>query len=180
MDVMLSARRFTVDEYHRMGEAGILRDERVELVEGTVVRMSPVGSRHAAVVARLAAFFGESLGRRALVWIRNPLRLGEDTEVQPDVALLLPAADTYASRIPGPQDARLVVEVADSTVRFDTETKAPLYGSRGIADVWVVRLDIDRIAVFRGGGEPRLFGPGEDLGPLAYSDVRVPIDRILA
>jgi hypothetical protein len=113
MAVTLRRRRFTLDEYHRMGEVGILHeDDRVELIEGEIVEMTPIGRDHASVVARIQHVFAVRLGGRAIVWTQNPLLLAAQiSEPQPDVILLDPRPDFYRSALPEPADVRLLVEV---------------------------------------------------------------------
>jgi len=150
MAMPLAHRRFTVDEYHRMAEAGILGEgDRVELLDGEIVLMSPVGTRHASTVARLIERLRDLAGSRATVWAQLPIRLNRYSEPEPDLALLRRREDFYADRHPGPQDVLLVVEVADSSRRADREQKIPLYARAGIADVWLVDLPRDVIEVYR-------------------------------
>src|SRR5260370_20211799 len=117
MAVTLRRYRFTVDEYDRMAEVGLLTQcDRVELLDGAIVEMSPIGDRHASVVARISSVFSERLGRRSIVWGQNPLGLRVVRSVpQPDVTLLRPRADFYASGRPGPDDALLLIEVMDTS-----------------------------------------------------------------
>ena len=124
MAVTLRRRRFTLDEYHRMGETGILgEDDRVELIEGEIIEMSPIGSRHAAAVARIHHLFSIRLGDQAVVWGQNPLMLvRHQSEPQPDVMLLAHRTDFYASGLPEPPDVRLLVEVSDSSLLYDRRT----------------------------------------------------------
>ncbi len=133
MAAQLLRRRFTVHEYHQMGQAGILgEDDRLELLEGEIVEMAPIGSRHQAVVDRLTRLFSNRLGDAAVVRVQGPVRLGEETEPQPDLLLLAPRADFYASAHPGPDDVLLLVEVSDSSTEYDREMKLPLYARYGI------------------------------------------------
>ena len=105
MAVQLVRRRFTVKEYYQMAEAGILHaDDRIELLEGQIVEMAPIGSRHAACVARLNSIFFQKLGERAIVRVQGPIHLGEVSEPQPDLSLLRPRPDFYATAHPGPED----------------------------------------------------------------------------
>ncbi len=115
--------RFTAEEYHRMGEAGLFgEDDRVELIEGEIIEMTPIGSRHAGTVKRL------------------PLRLGRRSEPQPDIALLRPRDDFYATGHPAAADVLLLIEVAEASLRYDREVKIPLYARHGIPAVWLVDL----------------------------------------
>ena len=186
MAVTLQRRRFTLDEYHRMGEAGILgEDDRVELIEGEIVVMSPIGSRHAGAVARASHFFTTRLGGRAIVWPQNPVILRALTsEPQPDVVLLAPRADFYASSLPEPSDVLLLVEVADSSLLYDRRTKAPLYARAGVPEMWLLNLEADRVEVFRRPtarryADVRSIGRDERFSPLAFPDLVVTLADLI-
>lgn len=132
MAVQVQRRLFTVSEYYRMAEAGILgEDDRVELLEGEIVQMAPIGSNHRGTVDFLANSLVSRLGARAIVRTQNPIRLDDFSEPQPDVALLHPRADFYRRSHPTPADVLLLVEVADSSVAFDRQVKLPLYCPSG-------------------------------------------------
>src|SRR5438094_4132647 len=139
-DVEVVRRRFTVDEYHRMGEAGILNeDDRVELVRGEIVQMSPIGIQHAACVARLTEILLGRLRGRATLWPQNPLTILPDSEPQPDIILLRHRADFYAAAgLPGPDDVALSVEAADPSLRYNRRVKGLLYAEPGIREHWTV------------------------------------------
>jgi Uma2 family endonuclease len=135
-------RLFSVTEYHRFGEAGILsEDDRVELIKGEVVEMSPIGSRHAACVRALQELVQEKLGRTAQVSVQNPIQLDEHSEPQTDVALVTPRKDRYANAHPRPADVLLVIEVADTSIEFDQSVKLPLYARAKIPEAWLVDLN---------------------------------------
>lgn len=139
-------RLFSADEYERMIEAGILsEDERVELIDGDIRPMSPIGSKHAACVNRLITLLTERFGRKVIIAAQNPIRLSDDTEPQPDVTVLRPRDDFYASALPRGRDVLLVVEGADTTLGFDREVKLPHYAVAGIAEAWLVDLNHDVI-----------------------------------
>ena len=147
---LVQRRRFTVDEYHRMVETGVLReDDRVELIDGEVVVMSPIGNPHAACVDRLTELLIFALARRATVRVQNPVRLDDHSEPQPDLVVARRAEDFYASRCPGPDDTLLAIEVGDSSVRFDREVKAPLYARSGVPELWLVDLGAGEVRVCR-------------------------------
>jgi Uma2 family endonuclease len=134
--------RITVEAYHRMGEAGVLApDARTELIEGEILDMAPIGSRHASVVNWLNRAFMSAVGERAIVQVQGPVRLGDLSEPEPDLALLKPRADYYRDALPGAADVLLIVEVADSTQRLDRRVKVPLYARHGIPEVWVIDLE---------------------------------------
>ena len=181
----VARRRFTTDEYHRMADAGILSpDDRVELLDGKIVRMSPIGSRHAACVDRLTDVFTRRFRRRAIVRVQNPIDLGRHSEPQPDVTLLARRADYYAARHPQPPDILLVVEVVDSSRGYDRELKLPLYARFGIREVWLVDLRSDELETYR---RPALRGyrdharvmRGHRLAPVACPRTLLRVDDLL-
>jgi Uma2 family endonuclease len=131
-----------------MGEAGILRDARVELVEGEIIKMSPIGSMHAGTVSRLSRWFNLAVGETAIVSTQNPLILGYHSEPEPDLALLRPRKDFYTSAHPRAADVLLIVEVADSSLRYDREIKIPLYARHGIPEVWLVDLENRKLSLY--------------------------------
>src|SRR5207249_12101922 len=136
--------RFNVEEYYRMAETGVLKpDARVELLNGEIIDMSPIGPFHGGLVNRLTRLFNKLSKGLWLVSSQNPLRLDDHSEPEPDVMLLKPATDDYTSRHPQPEDVFLLVEVSDTTLDYDRENKLPVYGSAGIAEVWIVNL-VDR------------------------------------
>jgi len=168
-----------------MAEAGILsEDDRVELIEGEIVEMSPIGSHHAACVNRLTRLFSRQGGDRAIVSVQNPIRLSEYSEPEPDLALLRPRADFYAEALPGPEDTLLVVEVMETSAQYDRERKLPLYAEAGIPEVWLVDLAAECIEVYRrpspeGYEDVRRRCRGERLSPQAFPDVELAVDDIL-
>jgi Uma2 family endonuclease len=142
--------RLTVADYYRMGEVGILPPEaRVELIEGEVIDMPPIGSFHAGKVNRISHRLSMACAPRALVATQNPVFLDLHSEPQPDIALLRPRADFYDSSHPTPADVLLIVEVADTTLAYDTQIKLPLYARHGIPEVWQVDLSNRRFLVHR-------------------------------
>lgn len=133
--------RLSVEQYHRMGEAGVLApDARVELVEGELIEMAPIDSRHFSAVGRLTRLLVEATSTRACVSVQQPLRLDQYNEPEPDLAVLKPRADFYETALPMGTDALLVIEVADSTVAFDLRSKARLYAANGVPVYWVFDL----------------------------------------
>jgi len=140
----------SAQEYLRMGEGGVFApDARLELIEGEIVEMAPIGSRHAGAVNVLTQLLVRLAGERAVVAVQNPVIIGERSVPQPDLALLKPRADSYSGAHPTPSDVLLVVEVADATLTFDIGTKVPLYARHGIPEVWVVDLQESALRVFR-------------------------------
>lgn len=150
MDATPPQRPFTVDEFHRLGEAGVLgSQERVELFDGRVVEMVPIGSRHAACVRRLDRLLGALVGGDLIVDTQNPVWLDEHRELIPDLLVLEQRGDLYATAHPRPADVRLVIEVADTTVHYDRDLKIPRYGAAGIRESWLVDVQNGVIEVFR-------------------------------
>jgi Uma2 family endonuclease len=142
--------RLTVADYHRMGEVGILHeDARVELIEGEIINMPPIGSLHAGTVNYAAYLLIQACGEQAIVATQNPVFLDLHSEPQPDIALLRPRADFYRISHPAPADVLLVVEVADTSLAYDTQIKLPLYARHGIPEVWLVDLDNRQLIVHR-------------------------------
>lgn len=185
MATQLTRRRFTADEYHRMAEVGLLtQDDRVELINGEIVEMAPIGDRHAGTVDYVAALFSSRLQNVVQVRVHSPIRLSEHSEPQPDVTLLRRRADFYRGAHPGPEDVLLVIEVADTTVTYDREVKLPLYASSGVPEAWLVDLDGGRIEVHRaprpeGYSKTRILQRGDFASPQAFPGVELPVDEVL-
>lgn len=146
MSVRLEPWLFSVDEYHRMLETGILsEDDHVELIEGEIVKMSPLGSHHVACVNRLNGLLSRIVGQEVIVSIQNPVRLDDYSEPEPDIALIRPRDDFYAQSLATSADVLLIIEVADSSVEVDRKIKLPLYAGAGIPEVWLANLPEDRV-----------------------------------
>ena len=183
--VMEQPQRYVIsaDEYLRMGEAGVFRPEaRLELIEGEIVEMAPIGSAHASTVSVLTRLFVHRAGDRVTVWTQSPVTAGARSVPQPDVALLKPRADNYFSRHPDPSEVVLLIEVADTTLRFDLATKIPLYARAGIAEVWVVDLAQRAVHIFRGadpGGYRSSFivAGGQKMSP-ALPDISLAVSEL--
>ena len=169
----------SVEDYHRMAESGILGfKERVELIEGEIIDMAPIGCRHAAIVNRLSKRLIEAVGDAALISIQNPVVLGDLSEPEPDFALLRPDPTEYMDRLPQAGDVLLLIEVCDTTLRYDQAIKAPLYARFDIPELWLVDVERHSVGVFRDplrgkfSVETELMSPRE-LSPLALPDVTV-------
>lgn len=184
MAAPMARRRFNVDEYYAMARAGILHeDDRVELIEGEILEMTPIGSRHAACVARLTSLFLLRLGKTVVVSAQNPVRLDDRTEPQPDLMLLRRREDFYSTAHPGAADVLLLIEVADSSLQSDREFKAPLYGRHGVHETWVVDLERSLVESHfeptpEGYRTVQVFRRGESLSPRAFPDLSLTVAEI--
>jgi len=184
MSVQLLRRKFTVDQYHKMVDSGILKeDDRVELIRGEIIEMSPIGTKHAACVNRLVNLLVQLLGKRAIVAAQNPVVLNNNSEPQPDVALLKPRNDFYATAHPQPQDIFLLIEVADSTILYDREEKIPLYAEANIIEVWLVDINEEIVEVYQqptaaGYHHLQKLASGQTLSIPSFSDVSITVDEI--
>ena len=145
----LPRHRWTVDDYHRMAEVGLLdADARVELIEGEIVELAPIGDPHIAASIRLLHLLVAAVGERGGVSAANPVRLNPHSEPQPDFSVLRPRAD-YRTRGPRPDDVMLAVEVSDTTLRRDRGVKRPLYARAAIPECWIVNLEERYVEVHR-------------------------------
>jgi Uma2 family endonuclease len=142
--------RFSVDEYLRMGETGILTEsDRVELIDGEIIDMPPIGIPHAGAVKRIANLFARQLGERVVLSVQDPIRIGDFSLPEPDIALLRPRDDFYASAYPTPEDILMLVEVAESSVRYDRDKKLPLYAAAGVKECWLVDIPARKLVICR-------------------------------
>lgn len=182
--MQLLRRKFTVEQYHKMVESGILKeDERVELIRGEIIEMSPIGAKHAACVNRLVNLLVQLLGKRVIVAAQNPVALNNNSEPQPDVALLKPRDDFYATAHPQPQDIFLLIEVADSTILYEREEKIPLYAKADIIEVWLVDINEQIVEVYQqsiaaGYQHIQKFTSGQSLSIKAFPNVNITVNEI--
>lgn len=179
-------RLLTIDEYRRMGEAGIFHeDDRVELIRGEIYEMSPIGNRHAGCVRQLNQILNRKVGSHGIVDVQNPVCLEQQqSEPQPDLAVLRHQDDFYRSATPGPGDTLLVIEVSDSSLAYDRKVKIPLYAASGIPEAWIANLEEETVIVYRqpspdGYQEMRTFSRGETVSPAAFPELNVSVEEIL-
>jgi Uma2 family endonuclease len=179
----VTRRRFTVHDYHRMGEAGILHeDDRVELIEGEIVEMAAIGTRHFTCVNHLTRLLVRGVSDDAIVSVQNPARLDEHSELQPDLTVL--RVRDYRESLPMPEDVLLLIEVSDTTLAYDRGVKLPLYARAGIREVWIVDLPNEAIERY---ADPSTDGyqrtervrRGEVLAPLALPELVLPVGDVL-
>jgi Uma2 family endonuclease len=178
--------KLSVEDYHRLGEAGILtEDTRVELIEGELIEMAPIGGLHMAAVNRLNRLLVLAIGDLGVVSVQNPVRLPPHSEPQPDLAILRPRAGDAASAVPGPEDVLLLIEVANATLAYDRGMKLGLYAKSGIAESWIVNLQSKCIEVYR---EPTAHGytkriefqRDERVSPLALPMMNIAVAEVFA
>lgn len=178
-------RLFTVEQYHRMIEAGVFQEnDRVELIRGEIVEMASIGTRHAAGVNRLNRLFNRRFGDLVLITVQNPVEVDEYSEPQPDIAVVRPRDDFYASAHPAPDDVFLLIEVSDSTIRYDRSVKIPLYAEDNIIEAWIVDVNAELVEVYRqpsarGYQSLQTYRRGQSIELLAFPNVSITIDEIL-
>lgn len=175
-------RRFTIEEYERMVDTGILaQDDRVELIEGEILEMSPIGNPHAAFVTNLTHLLVSGVGDRARVRVQGPVRALPRSVPQPDLALLRPRS--YVREAATTADVLLVIEVADTSLQYDRTVKLRLYARAGIPEYWIVDANTETLAIYRSPSRERYTDArhparGERVAPLAFPDATVPIDAV--
>lgn len=146
----LRRHRLTVDDYYRMAEVGVLApDARVELIEGEIIDMAPIGSPHAAIVSFLMHRLATAVGDAATLWVQSPARLSSISEPQPDLLLLQPRKDHYRNSHPTAAHTLLLIEVSDTTLRYDQRVKVPLYARYGVPEVWVMDVSGEKVHMYR-------------------------------
>ena len=177
--------RISVKEYYRMAETGVLRpDARVELLDGQIIDMSPIGPFHGSVTNYLITFFTDAARRRWITTAQNPVRLNDDSEPQPDLLLLKPSANYYRYSHPRPEDVFLLVEISDTSLEKDQGKKVPAYARAGIAEVWIVNLNDQTIEVYRqphfaGYSSKTVLNAGDKASPQAFPDVSLDVAELL-
>jgi Uma2 family endonuclease len=178
-------KKFTIAQYHRTIETAILTDrDRVELIEGEIIEKSPVGRRHAACVDRLNEIFVLQVASEAIVRIQNPIKLSDNSEPQPDIALVRRQTNFYVTEHPQPKDIFLVVEVSDTTTDYDRQVKIPLYATEQISEAWLIDLNTKAIEVYRqptpsGYLNVRICDRNDSIVLQAFPDISFSVDSIL-
>jgi Uma2 family endonuclease len=170
-------RLINVDEYYKMAEVGILKPgDRVELINGEIYEMSPIGSRHGSVVKTLAMILNEIFKGEAVIGIQDPVRLDESNEPEPDISILKYRADFYSQAHPGAHDILAIIEVADSSLRHDKQVKMPLYANYGIPAYWIIEIATKQITVHldpvgNSYSSQRVYGIGDEIALLGKTIV---------
>ena len=186
MSGVLERHLFSVDDYRRMGETGNLSPaDRTELIDGEIIQMTPVGSPHVGAVLALTRLLSRAVPASVIVSVQNPILMGNQSEPEPDLALLRARPDGYrAPPLPSAADALLIIEVSDTSLTYDRETKLPLYARHGVPEVWIVDLTAGAVAVYRGPdnetyAEVTTRGRSETLRPLSLLGVHVPVEDVV-
>lgn len=179
-----AAKQITIDLYQQMGEKGLLTPEdRVQLIEGEILEMPPIGTRHGSVTGRLDKWLNRAVGDAAIVRLGNPVNLGQYSQPQPDLMLLKPRADDYVASHPGPEHVFLAVEVSDSTLEFDKGRKLELYARFAIPEYWVIDVNSRSIEAYSGpaNGEFRSavkYRIQDTIWPRAFPQVRTAVKEL--
>lgn len=160
-DSALPLHLFTVEDYHRMGEAGLFDGQQVELIYGKIIDMSPSKSTHASMIVKLTKLLSKLLEEEILLSVQNPLHIDEHSEPEPDLMVLKPSDNYYEKAHPMPKDTLLIVEVADTSLEKDQKVKLPLYAEANIPEVWIVNLKDNQLEQYQ---EP---------SPRGYSNIRI-------
>ena len=176
--------RFTVEEYYRMAETGILKpDARVELIEGEIVDMMPTGPFHSSVASLLSVLFNQASKGRWIVWNQYPLHIDEHNEPEPDLMLVRPPISKYKRAHPRPEDLFLLVEISDSTLIRDQTSKLPLYARAGVGEVWILNVPQRQLEVYRQPNylryESKEIIREGDFAPAAFPDALINITELL-
>lgn len=181
--MQLITRKFNVDEYHKMAKIGILTaKDRVELIQGEIIPMSPIGLKHAACVNRLNRLFYQKLGEQIIVSVQNSIQLDNYSEPQPDIVILKFRPDFYENKIPQPADIELLIEVSDSTIKYDQEVKLPLYAESNIPETWIINLNNKTLEVYRQPQDKQYLDQQKNIqaiSPLAFPKIILTIHDIL-
>lgn len=185
MPLELHRRPFTVREYHRIAEAGVFAEnDRLELIRGDIVMMSPIGSRHVFYVNRLNDVLVPLVGQKGQVSVQNPVELEEASEPQPDVVVLRRRGEHYLTRLPMNEDVLLAIEVADSSLEYDRQVKLPLYAGAGVPESWI--LDVNKVLIERhttpgphGYAKRELLGAGDTVALVAIPGCHIDLAAIL-
>ncbi|HEX8146155.1 MAG TPA: Uma2 family endonuclease [Pyrinomonadaceae bacterium] len=184
MSVEIAKYSFTAEEFQRMGEAGIFRqDARLELIDGEIFEMSPIGNAHAACVKFLNRLLSRLFGGTFMVGVQDPVRLNDFSEPQPDISLLRWRDDYYREKHPTPADVLLVIEVADTTVVKDKTVKIPLYARAGIAEAWLVNIPEEQIEIYSNPSgnvyqRVEVFGRGQEARPHTVEGLAVSVGEL--
>jgi Uma2 family endonuclease len=184
--MVLTRHKFSSNDYHQMIELGILtEDDRVELINGEIIQMAAIGSYHSGCTNKSSRFFNKQLSERVIVSTQNPIALEDGTEPEPDIALLVPRDDFYATAHPIPADIFLILEIADTSLLYDKEVKVLSYAKAGIMETWLLDLTTGRLFIYRQPSEAgyksvQILEGQQALSLLAFPDASVRVSDLLA
>ncbi len=182
--MQLLTKKFTQNNYEKMIDSGILTPfDQVELIRGEIIEMSPIGLKHSATVIRLTNFLPSLLENKALISVQNSVQLDNYSQPEPDVVLLKKKEDFYATKRPTPSDILLLIEVSDSSLKYDQEIKIPLYADNKIEEVWIINLNNDTIEVYRYPEENfyqqrQILTKKENISCLAFSQISIAVTNL--
>ncbi len=185
MGMAFAVHRFTADQFHRMGDAGVFHEgDRVELIDGHIVEMTPIGPEHAGCVKELVRLLYHAAGDTVVLGVQDPLVLSTHQAPEPDIAVLRPRPGGYRQRHPGPDDVLLVIEVADTSLAYDRSTKIPRYAVAKVPELWIVNLPAEVVEVHRAPASGRYtdtstLSRGATIRPLRLPGVELRVDEIL-
>jgi Uma2 family endonuclease len=182
--MQLLTKKFTVEQYHQMGKANIFHpEERLELIKGEIITMSPMGLKHITTINRFNNLLVYELHQKAIISVQNSIQLGKDSEPQPDLVVAKFREDFYKDQRIKPENIYWLIEVSDSTVKYDRETKIPLYAENQIPEVWLINLNKNTLEVYRqpennGYQDFQKFNSNQIISPLAFSDLIIDLSDI--
>ena len=185
MSIQIERKRFSIDDWDRMADAGILSpEERLELINGELIVIRPPGPRHGAAVDGVNEAFIRLLDKRAIVRVQSAVILHQLAAPLPDITLLAPQSDYYAKRNPGPDDILLVLEVSDATLEYDSTVKLQLYAMTGIREYWIADLRNNRLLAHSNPvgdayEEVRELQRGDKIAPLLLPEIKISVDLLL-
>jgi Uma2 family endonuclease len=177
-------RKITVEEYEVMYEAGVFKpDERLELINGEILKVAPMNAPHISYVIRLSRIFTERLTKRAIVSTQLPIVINEESEPEPDISILRWRSDDYFSGKPKAQDVYAIIEVASTSLLYGRRIKVPLYARVGVPEVWIVNVQARELEVYRNPkgedyAERQILQPTDRISLLAFPDVEIPLSEV--
>ncbi len=184
IEPFITRRRITVEEYEVMYEAGVFKpDERLELINGEILKVAPMNAPHISYVIRLSRIFTERLTKRAIVSTQLPVVINEESEPEPDLSILRWRSDDYFSGKPSAQDVYAIIEVASTSLVYDRRVKLPLYARAGVPEVWIVKVQERELEVYRSPkgeaySESRVLKPSDVVSLLAFPDVELALSEV--
>ncbi|OJJ19096.1 hypothetical protein BKI52_19975 [marine bacterium AO1-C] len=188
MTVKLQKRLINVDEYHLMGEVGILKEKGIELIEGEIIKMSPTGSNHSACVSVLIDLLTEArllskLKKDIIIRVQDPIMLDDFSEPEPDIVIVKYLSDYYRQKLPQSKDVLLLIEVSDSTLGTDREIKAPLYAKASVPEYWIVNIEAQQIEVYYAPAsgayqQKKVFGINDELKAQFNTQISVKLKEV--